>query len=205
MLLARHALAGSNRDGLASCTPPGEGLTAEGIDQARRLGALLGQDAIALGVASELRRTQETLEHALDGRKVPTIVVPELNEVRFGGFDGGPLAAYRVWAGAEPPDVPAPGGGESRAQAAERYARGLRTVLARPERMVLVVGHALAVRYILDAAQGIVPAALIAAPVGHAHPHRLDAADVEAAAALLEVWSRAPAFRDPSIEGRADR
>lgn len=133
------------------------------------------------------------------------IVVPELDEVHFGGFDGGLLVAYRSWAGVEAADLPAPGGGESRAQAAERYAGGLRIVLARPERSVLVVGHALAVRYILDAAEGMVPAALMAAPVGHAELHRLAAEDVESAATLLEEWSRAPAFRDPSIEGRARR
>jgi probable phosphoglycerate mutase len=205
LLLTRHALAGSNRDGLASCAPPGEGLTPDGIAQARRLGAMLAEEQVALGVASELRRTQETLEHALDGRDVRMIVVPELNEVHFGGFDGGPLAAYRAWAGAEPPDLPAPGGGESRAQAAARYAHGLRVVLARPEETALVVGHALAVRYVLDAAEGLVPAALMAEPVEHAWLHRLAAAEIEAAADLLEDWSRAPRFRDPSIEGRARR
>ena len=42
-LLARHAFAGSNRDGIASCAVPGEGLTPEGVEQARSLvGALLG-------------------------------------------------------------------------------------------------------------------------------------------------------------------
>ena len=205
MLLARHALAGSNRDGLASCTPPGDGLTPEGVEQAQRLGAVLAQEEIGLGVASEFRRTQETLELALDGRDALIVVVPELNEVRFGGFDGGPLAAYRAWAGAEPPELPAPGGGESRAQAAERYARGLRTVLARPEAIVLVVGHALAIRYILDAAEGLAPAALMASPVEHARLHRLSAGEIEAAATLLEEWGRAPRFRDPAIEGRARR
>ena len=76
---------------------------------------------------SELRRTQETLELALAGRAIPRIVVPELNEIHFGRYDGGPLDDYRAWAWSEPPDVRAPGNGESRADGAARYARGLRT------------------------------------------------------------------------------
>ena len=200
LLLVRHALAGSNRDGAASCAVPGEGLTAEGVEQARRLRAVLEAVELELAVATELRRTQETLELALDDRRVPRIVVPELNEIGFGSFDGGPLDAYRSWAAAQPPTVPAPGGGESRAGAAARYARGLRFLLERPEKAVLVVGHSLATRYVLDAVRGLVPAALMA-PVEHAVPYRLARGDVLAAAQLLEEWSDAPRFRDPSNEG----
>jgi hypothetical protein len=70
-------------------------------------------------------------------------------------------------------------------------------LLQRPEETALVVGHALAVRYVLDAVDGLVPAALMASPVEHAVPHRLEAAAVERAARLLDEWSRAPRFRDP--------
>jgi broad specificity phosphatase PhoE len=205
VFLARHALAGSNRDGLAACTAPGEGLTPEGVEQARRLGELLSDEPLALGVATDHRRTQETLEVALEGRELPRVVVPELNEIHFGSFDGGLLLDYRAWAGAEPPELEAPGGGESRAQAAARYARGLRSLLERSEETALVVSHALAVRYVLDAVEGAVPAALMASPVEHAVPYRLGADAVERAATLLEEWSRAPRFRDPSEEGRLAR
>jgi len=197
LLLARHAFAGSNRDRVASCAVPGEGLTAEGIEQAQRLGERLEADEISLGVASSLARTQETLALAVAGRSVSQLVLPELNEIDFGAFADGPLSAYRAWAGAHPPDEAAPGGGESRAAAAARFARGLRLVLERPESIVLHIGHALAVRYVLDAAQGLVPAQLMT-PVDHATAHRLDANDVENAAVLLEDWSRAPRFRDHS-------
>jgi broad specificity phosphatase PhoE len=200
LLLVRHALAGSNRDGTASCTVPGEGLTPEGVEQARRLGEALAREEISLGAASELVRTQETLELVLRGRDVPRLVLPELNEIDFGSFDGGLLASYRAWAASHSPAESAPGGGESRAQAAARFARGLRILLARPEWTVLLVGHALAVRYVLDAAHGLVPAPLLT-PVEHATPHRLARAEAEAAARLLDDWSREPRFRHPSPEG----
>jgi broad specificity phosphatase PhoE len=202
LLLVRHAFAGSNRDSAASSAIPGEGLTPEGVAEALELRTLLTGEDIGVGVTTEHQRTQETLELALRGRDVPTIVVPELNEIHFGSFDGGPLEAYRAWAAAQSPSLSAPGGGESRAAAAARFARGLRLLLERPERVVVFVGHALAVRYVLDAAQGLPPAARIA-PVEHTRPYRLTADEVAAAARLLEEWSRAPRFRDPSIEGWA--
>jgi len=198
LFLARHALAGSNQDGLASCSIPGLGLTHEGVDQAERLRSTLASEAIELGIASELRRTQETLELALAGRELPRIVVPELDEIRFGSFDGGLLSDYRAWAAREPPNVSAPGGGESRAEAAARFARGLRSVLERPEPNVLLVGHALCLRYFLDGAQSLVPAPLMT-PVEHAVPYRLTAEEARAAAALLEDWSQAPTFRPLAV------
>lgn len=198
VFLARHALAASNDAGLASYAAPGEGLTPEGVEQAKRLGDLLAGEDLALGVATDLRRTQETLELALGGRDVPRIVISELNEIHFGTFDGGLLSAYREWAGSEAPTLAAPGGGESRAQGAARYAAGLRLVLARPEASALVIGHALGVRYIVDAVSGLVPAALMQEPVEHARPYRLAADELEAAADLLHEWSQVPRFRDVS-------
>jgi broad specificity phosphatase PhoE len=195
LLLVRHAAAGSNRDGTTSCTPPGPSLTEEGVEQARRVGELLADERVSLGVATRLLRTQETLEHALAIRGIPRMVVPELDEIDFGVFDGGSLAEYRAWAASHPPDEPAPGGGESRAEAAARFARGLGVVLDRAEPVVLLVGHALFVRYVLDGASGLVPAPLMA-PVDHASPYRLDVRQVDVAAKLLADWSRAPRFRD---------
>jgi broad specificity phosphatase PhoE len=161
---------------------------------------MLVEEWIDVAMTSRLARTQETLALALDARAVPVVVSAELDEIHFGAFDGGALDSYRAWAAAHPPDEPPPGDGESRADAARRFARGLRLVLARAERRVLVVGHALAIRYAVDAANGLVPAARMA-PVDHALPYRLDRDDVECAATLLEVWSDAPSFRDPSNEG----
>jgi broad specificity phosphatase PhoE len=201
LLLARHALAVSNLDGgIASSTPPGEGLAPEGVEQGRALALRLAGEEVDLGIATELVRTQETLELALAGRDVPRIVMPELNEISFGLYDGGPLTEYQAWAWAERADLPAPGGGESRAQAAARYARALGVLLARPERVVLVIGHALSIRYVLDAVAGLAPAPRMAR-VAHAAPERFMAREVEGAAALLDAWSRAAVFRDPPDGG----
>ena len=200
LLLVRHGLAGSNRDGLASSTVPGEGLTPEGIEQARALSRELAAEEIDIALTSRLARTQETLALVLDGRDVPIVVEAELDEIHFGSFDGGLLDEYRAWAASHPPDEPAPGGGESRAQAAARFARGLRLLLARPEDRVLAVGHALAIRYVIDAVDGRAPAARMA-PIEHAFPYRLGSDDAQRAAAFLEEWSASPRFRDPNDHG----
>ncbi|HJU47380.1 MAG TPA: histidine phosphatase family protein [Gaiellaceae bacterium] len=199
MILVRHAHASSNESRLVSCLPPGQGLTSAGRREARALGELLAADELDLGVATELRRTRETLELALAERDVPTLVLPELNEIGFGSFEGGTLEAYRAWAWANEPDVECPGGGESRATAAARFARGLELLLARSEHVVLVVGHALPIRYVLDAADGSFPAQRLV-PVDHAVPHRLEREAVEAAAETLRVWAERPRFADAPSE-----
>jgi broad specificity phosphatase PhoE len=198
LILARHAHAASNEHSRTSCVPPGRGLSPLGLEQARALGAALAGEPIELGVASELARTQETLAVACPG--LPRLVLPALDEIGFGRFEGGPLADYRAWAWAAAPDEPCPGGGESRAAAAARFASALRVLLARSEEVVLAVGHALPIRYVLDAADGAVPAAHVDA-VPHAEPYRLDRAAVEGAAATLREWSESPVFR-PSQGGR---
>jgi broad specificity phosphatase PhoE len=195
LYLARHARSKSNEAGLAWSSAPGEGLAAEGVEQARQLGTALAGVEIDVGVATDLLRTQETLELALEGRGVPVRIVGELDEIDFGTYDGGPLEEYRAWAASHEPTVRPPGPGESRADAARRFAAGLRMLLALTEPTVLFVGHALCLRYFLDGAEGLVPAPLIT-PVDHALPHPLAAADAARAADVLEQWCRSPRFRD---------
>jgi len=197
LVLARHGEAVSNTAAVVSGIPPGGPLTERGVEQASLLGAAAAGEPVELGVATEFRRSQETLDLALDGRGLERIVLAELNEIRFGDFEDGLLAAYRVWAWTEPPDVPPPGAGESRAEVAARVADGLDVLLERPESVVFAVSHALPVRYVLDAAEGVLPAARIA-PVDHATLYRLDAAGVERAAETLRAWARRPRFRDAS-------
>jgi broad specificity phosphatase PhoE len=193
LIAARHAEADSNRAETVSGVVPGGGLTPAGREQARTLGRALAGDRVDLAVVTELRRTLETAEVALAGRDVPLLVLPELNEIRFGPFEGGLLADYRSWAWEAPADELCPGGGESRAAAAERYAGAFAMLVERPEPTVLVVGHALPIRYLLWAADGRTPAARIE-PVPHADPFRLDRAAVDRAVDSLRAWAGAPAF-----------
>jgi broad specificity phosphatase PhoE len=194
LILARHAEASANLGDVVSGVPPGEGLSPRGRRQARSLGRRLAEQPVGLGASSEMRRARETLELALRGRDVPLTTLAAFNEIRFGRYEGGPLAAYREWAWSAEPDVECPGGGESRASAAARFAAALEWVLARPEEVILLVGHALPVRYVLDATDGRFPTAKIG-EVRHAEPHSLPRAAVESAAETLRVWSQAPRFR----------
>jgi probable phosphoglycerate mutase len=199
LILVRHAHAAANETGLVNGLPPGGGLTAAGRGEARVLAEALADETIGLGVATELRRTRETLDLVLAGRDLATLVLPELNEIRFGSFEGGPLDEYRAWAWASPPDAECPGGGESRAEAAARVAAGLDLLLERRERVVLAVTHAVPARYVLDAADGIFPAARVA-HVGHAAPFRLGRDAVETAAGTLRAWAKRPRFADAPSE-----
>jgi ribonuclease H / adenosylcobalamin/alpha-ribazole phosphatase len=195
LILARHGEAASNVGDVVSGIPPGEGLSARGRRQARALGRALAGERVDLGVSSELLRARETLELALAGREVPTTTLASFNEINFGQFEGGPLATYRDWAWTTEPDVECPGGGESRASAAARIADALDYLLARREPTILLIGHALPVRYVLDAADGRFPSARIG-EIAHAEPFRLQRDDVDAAAEALRTWSETPRFAD---------
>jgi broad specificity phosphatase PhoE len=194
MILARHAESVLSARGLISGDPAAcRGLTDAGRAQAAALGRWLRTEPIDLVATSSFRRAQETAELALDGRPVPRLVVPELDDIRVGSFEGGPLQAYLDWAWAHGPLEPGPGGGESRAEAAARFARGFRVLLERDEASILHVGHSLPLRYVLNAAAGHDPAAR-SPVVDHATAEILDAQAVEAGVERLERWCASPAF-----------
>jgi broad specificity phosphatase PhoE len=200
VVLARHgesefSLRGAmNGDPAVACP-----LTPAGEEQARALGEALRDTPLDLVVVTEFERTRQTADLALAGRDVPRIVVPELNDIKVGDFEGGLLEAYRAWARERSPvDVP-PGGGESRADAALRYASGFRVVLARPEETILVVAHGLPIRYLLLAAEGAEPRPVIES-LGYAEPHRLAHNEVEKAVERLERWAAERAWTAPPNE-----
>ena len=98
-----------------------------------------------------------------------------------------------------------------RSDAAVRYAGALDELLSRPEDRILVVSHALPVRYVLDAADGRFPASRID-HVDHAVPFTVGTDGVARAAATLRAWALAPQFSDwlegiaPTLEpGDLDR
>ena len=106
VILARHgeselSVVGTvNGDPAVACA-----LTAIGEQQARRLGERIGDVEVDLCVTSEFERVRQTADLALAGREVPRLVLPELNDVRFGSFEGDTLADYREWAAANEPTV----------------------------------------------------------------------------------------------------
>lgn len=193
LILARHAHTAANAAGLVTGVPPGAGLSELGVAQALGLGSELAGETVELGAATELRRTQQTLELALRRQPASRLVVPALNEILVGAFEGGPLDEYRRWAWNAAPDAPCPGGGESRTAVATRIAGGLETLLGRPEETVVLVAHALTIRYVLRGARGAVPTARIGR-VPHASPYRLGREEVEIAAETLRRWQVEPRF-----------
>jgi len=193
VVLARHGESERSVEGLTNGDPRVPcALTATGRDEARRLGIELVDDPIEICVTSEFERVQETADLALEGRDVPRLVLADLNDIRFGEFEGRPLIEYRAWAHAHGPEDVVPGG-DSRAQTVARYAHAYRAILARPEDTVLVVAHGLPVRYVLDALEGRNPAAAVA-QVPYAEPFRLSAQELETAVGRLESWVRNPSW-----------
>jgi broad specificity phosphatase PhoE len=132
-------------------------LTPAGVEQARRLGQSLRAEQLGLCVTTELERVRQTADLALDGREVPRLVVPELNDPLYGPFEGRTIEEYRGWATGAPSSESPGDGGESRHAIVERYVRGLRIVLERPEEALLVVAHSLPISYLLGALEGSSP------------------------------------------------
>ena len=193
-ILARHGESELGLRGAVNGDPAvANELTPAGVEQARRLGRLIAGDDIGLCATSALRRAIATADSALEGRKVPRLVVPELNEIRFGRFEGGAFEDYRDWATEAGPSETPPGGGDSRAQAVERYVRAFRTLLDRPEDRVLVVAHGLPIAYVQGALSGRDPRPVVY-QIPYAEPFRLSAFALERAVARLDAWARAPAW-----------
>jgi broad specificity phosphatase PhoE len=193
-ILARHAESEFSVRGLVNGDPTTErGLTEAGREQAAALGTLIRDDPIDLCAVTEFARTKETADIALAGREVPRLVVPELNDIRFGSFEGGSFEEYVRWAHNHGPSEDSPGGGESRVAAASRFIAGYRKLLERPEETLLVIGHGLPIRYVLSALVELDPAAKVD-PVEHAEPFRVSAAQLERAVQRLEAWTRNPVF-----------
>ena len=170
------------------------GLTALGRQQADQLGERLVGEPIELCVVTEFPRTQETADLALDGRKIPRVILADLNDPFYGAFEGGPLATYRAWAATHGPEDVPPGGGETRVAIATRYVRGFRTILEREEGTILVVCHSLPIAFALASADGRGPRAKMPL-ITPAEPHVLYADQLRQAVKRLEAWTRNPVYK----------
>jgi broad specificity phosphatase PhoE len=169
------------------------GLTGLGRQQARQLGERLAGEPVDLCVVTEFPRTHETADLVLGRREIPRLVVPELNDPFYGGFEGGALADYRRWAATHGPEDVPEGGGESRVTIASRYVRGLRILLQRPESTLLVVCHSLPIAFAVAAADGRSPRAKMPL-ITYAEPHVLYAEQLEDAVERLDAWTRNPVY-----------
>jgi alpha-ribazole phosphatase len=169
------------------------GLTELGRQQARQLGERLLSEPIGLCVVTDFPRTHETADLVLGERDVPRLVVPELNDPFYGGFEGRALADYRAWAAAHGPEDAPPGGGETRLAIASRYVRGFRLLLGRPESTLLVVCHSPPIAFAVAAADGRGPRAKMPL-ITYAEPHVLYADQLEQAVERLDEWTRNPVY-----------
>jgi broad specificity phosphatase PhoE len=183
-VFARHAESAANAAEVLSTNPSQPvALTTGGSTQARALGAQLASLHVDLAVGTRLLRTQQTIDLALHGRRVPTLIEPGFDEIRAGDLDGARIDAYWSWRdrhteGDRPPH------GESIDDALRRYAGALRRLLARKEKVTLVVIHEIALRYIAAAAAtGAAPRNDTAVP--NAAPYLFDEPAVRRAAASL--------------------
>jgi broad specificity phosphatase PhoE len=168
-------------------------LTDRGRGEAQRLGEELASERIDLAATSEFARAIETADIALAGRQVLRLVLPELNDIGIGEFEGKTLDEYRGWARSFPPDAVSPGGAESRVSAVRRYVAAFRRLLERPEETILVVAHSLPIRYVLNAVDKLGPAPEMAL-VEHAKAYPLPARALRLATDRLDAWTSEPVW-----------
>ena len=181
VVFVRHGESETAASGVVGGDAP---LTALGREQARAL----AQGVFDICFTSPGLRARETAALALEGREVPQMVLPELADIEFGDFAGGPLSEYRAWIAAHHPAA-APPGGESRVATLTRFCRAYRTLLERAERHLLVVAHGLTLSALTDD-----PPRPSVAGVPYGSSLELARAELAAAVARLERWCEAPAW-----------
>ena len=151
-VIARHAESTLNIERRINGDPSVEvPLTDDGREESRQLGIQVANVPLDLCVHTRFGRTRDTAAIAVSGRGVPTAVEPLLDDIDVGELEGRSIGDYRAWKRVHSRSDPFPGG-ESLDDAARRYVRGFRALLARPEECVLVVCHEIPLRYALNAA-----------------------------------------------------
>jgi probable phosphoglycerate mutase len=185
-VLTRHAHSTLNLEGRVNGDPAVPvPLTAEGREEAARLGRQLAQLPLDLCVHTRFPRTRETAECILGGRPVPTVVEPLLDDIDVGDLEGETIAEYRAWK-ARHTHADAFPGGESLDDAARRYVRAFRRLLERHEQTTLVVCHEIPIRYALNAAGGSSDLDAPEHAIPNATPYLFDEASLGRAAAQIE-------------------
>jgi broad specificity phosphatase PhoE len=164
-------------------------LTDRGRDEARLLGQQIAHIPLELCLHSRFGRTLETARVALGDREIPFATEPLLDDIDVGALEGQTLDAYRTWKRAHTTADAFPGG-ESLDDAARRYARAFRAVLARPETRILIVTHEIPLRYAINAADGSDNLDGPTHQLANATPYLFDEDALERAAAQIERLTR---------------
>ena len=162
------------------------GLTVQGEAEAGGLALQLAGIELDLCVHSRFGRTRATARIALQGRTVPVVVEPLLDDIDVGELDGRSIDDYRAWKRGHTRADAFPGG-ESLDDAARRYATAYERLLARPERRVLVVCHEIPVRYAINGAAGSDELDGPAHELGNCVPHLFDEDGLTRAAARIRT------------------
>ena len=184
-LLARHGQSLFNVDRVVNGDPLRDrGLTEQGIEEARRLAGQLAGVPVELVAVSPFPRAVQTANIALAGRDVPHVSDDDLGDVRIGELEGATLDAYRAQPAHADPTLRFPGG-ESLNEAALRYAAAFERLLARAERVVLVVCHEIPVRYAVNAGGRSGDLNGLLRAVGNAEPYLFDETALARAAARI--------------------
>ncbi len=193
-VLARHGESKFSVRGALNGDPsiPG-GLTSAGVHQARELGEALADEPFELCVTTEFPRTIDTADQVLADRDVPRLIVPELNDPRYGPYEGAEIADYRAWAGSVSSSEPPGEGGESRFEIIRRYALAARALLDRPEASILVVAHSLPLAYLIEA-RSFQPPRPTMPLIAYAIPYGFVARQLKFAASTLEGWLDSPTW-----------
>lgn len=188
-ILARHAHSTLNLEQRVNGDPAVEvPLTPEGETQARALGLTVAGVPLDACVTTRFGRTRRTAELALEGREIPFLIEPLLDDIDVGDLEGQSIADYRVWKRAHTRADRFPGG-ESLDEAALRYAEGFRRLVELPHECVLVVSHEIPVRYAVNAAGGSRSLDAPVHEIANAIPYCFDDTALLRAAARIEERS----------------
>jgi broad specificity phosphatase PhoE len=158
-------------------------LSARGREEATQLARQIAHVRIDVCVHTRFPRTLETARLGLGARagQVPLVCEPLLDDINAGDLEGQPMRELGAWIEAHGPDDAFPRG-ESMHDAARRFASGLRSLAAGPERLVFAVCHELPIRFALNAASGSTSLDQPEHKIANATPYLFEQATLELAA-----------------------
>ncbi|MBF7083063.1 alpha-ribazole phosphatase [Desulfallas sp. Bu1-1] len=137
-------------------------LSEKGVEQARALSKRLERLNFAGIFSSNLSRARETAAIIAGPHNRPVEVIPDLQELNFGDWEGMTMEEIRKeyasltrawWSNPLTTRIP---GGETLAELAERSVRAIRSIIERyPEQQVVVVAHGGTIRSIVGTVLGL--------------------------------------------------